>query len=101
MQACGGKGESGSRAGSRGLQGSGRPGTQRAPFCVEALEDALARYDMAEIFNTDQGSQFTSADFIEVLKNKKIQISMDGTGAWRDKVFVERLWKSIKYEEVY
>ena len=70
-------------------------------FCVEALEEALARYGKPEIFNTDQGSQFTSADFIEVLKKKSIQISMDGKGAWRDNVFVERLWKSIKYEEVY
>jgi putative transposase len=72
-----------------------------ADFCVEALEEALARYGKPEIFNTDQGSQFTSADFLEVLKKKKIQISMDGKGAWRDNVFVERLWKSIKYEEVY
>jgi putative transposase len=72
-----------------------------ADFCVEALEEALNRHGQPEIFNTDQGSQFTSADFIEVLKRKKIQISMDGKGAWRDNVFVERLWKSIKYEEVY
>lgn len=70
-------------------------------FCVEALEDALARYGQPDIFNTDQGSQFTSADFLEVLKKKSIQISMDGKGAWRDNVFVERLWKSIKYEEIY
>jgi putative transposase len=72
-----------------------------ADFCVEALEEALNRHGQPEIFNTDQGSQFTSADFIEVLKRKKIQISMDGKGAWRDNVFVERLCKSIKYEEVY
>jgi putative transposase len=72
-----------------------------ADFCVEALEEALARYGQPEIFNTDQGSQFTSTDFIKVLASHKIQISMDGKGAWRDNVFVERLWRSIKYEEVY
>jgi putative transposase len=72
-----------------------------ADFCVEALEEALARYGQPEIFNTDQGSQFTSTDFIKVLASRKIQISMDGKGAWRDNVFVERLWRSIKYEEVY
>jgi putative transposase len=72
-----------------------------ADFCIEALEEALARYGLPEIFNTDQGSQFTSTDFIKVLASRKIQISMDGKGAWRDNVFVERLWRSIKYEEVY
>lgn len=72
-----------------------------ADFCVAALEEALARYGQPEIFNTDQGSQFTSTDFIKVLASRKIQISMDGKGAWRDNVFVERLWRSIKYEEVY
>jgi putative transposase len=72
-----------------------------ADFCIEALEEALARYGQPEIFNTDQGSQFTSTDFIKVLASRKIQISMDGKGAWRDNVFVERLWRSIKYEEVY
>jgi putative transposase len=75
--------------------------TMHADFCIEALEEALASFDKPEIFNTDQGSQFTSTDFTKVLLAKKIQISMDGKGAWRDNVFVERLWKSIKYEEVY
>ena len=70
-------------------------------FCREALEEALARYGRPEIFNTDQGSQFTSAEFIDVLKKNGIAISMDGKGAWRDNVFVERLWRSVKYEEVY
>jgi putative transposase len=70
-------------------------------FCREALEEALARYGAPEIFNTDQGSQFTSAEFIDVLKRRGIRISMDGKGAWRDNVFVERLWRSVKYEEVY
>lgn len=72
-----------------------------ADFCVEALEEAIARYGKPAIFNSDQGSQFTSSAFIEVLQRNQIQISMDGRGAWRDNVFVERLWKSIKYEEVY
>jgi putative transposase len=70
-------------------------------FCREALEEALARYGSPEIFNTDQGSQFTSVEFIDVLKKRGIRISMDGKGAWRDNVFVERLWRSVKYEEVY
>ena len=72
-----------------------------ADFCVEAVEEAIARYGRPEIFNTDQGSQFTGSDFITLLKEQHIRISMDGRGAWRDNVFVERLWKSIKYEEVY
>jgi len=75
--------------------------TMEAAFCVEALEEALARHGRPEVFNTDQGSQFTSADFTGVLLDAKIAISMDGKGAWRDNVFVERLWRSIKYEEVY
>ncbi len=75
--------------------------TLSADFCVEAIEEALARNGKPEIFNTDQGSQFTSADFIKVLKDAEIAISMDGKGAWRDNVFVERLWRTIKYEEVY
>jgi putative transposase len=75
--------------------------TMEAAFCIEALEEALAKYGRPEIFNTDQGSQFTSADFIGVLLNVGIAISMDGKGAWRDNVFVERIWKSVKYEEVY
>ena len=70
-------------------------------FCREALEEALARYGSPEIFNTDQGSQFTSAEFIDILRQRDIRISMDGKGAWRDNVFVERLWRSVKYEEVY
>jgi putative transposase len=72
-----------------------------ADFCVEALEEALAKRGRPEIFNTDQGSQFTSEAFIGVLFADKIAISMDGKGAWRDNVFVERIWKSVKYEEVY
>ena len=69
--------------------------------CLEALKEAMARYGKPEIMNTDQGSQFTSIDFIKALKAAEIQISMDGKGAWRDNVFVERLWRTIKYEEVY
>ena len=72
-----------------------------ADFCVEALEEAIAKFGVPEIFNTDQGAQFTSAEFIGVLKQHQIRISMDGRGRWRDNVFIERLWKSIKYEEVY
>ena len=75
--------------------------TQEAAFCVEALEDALARHGRPEVFNTDQGSQFTSHAFTGVLLKAGIAISMDGKGSWRDNVFVERLWRSIKYEEVY
>ena len=75
--------------------------TLEADFCIEALEDALARFGKPDIFNTDQGSQFTSVAFTDVLKREKIAISMDGKGCWRDNVFVERLWRSVKYEEVY
>ena len=75
--------------------------TLSADFCIEALEDALARHGRPEICNTDQGSQFTSVEFIKVLKNVEVAISMDGKGAWRDNVFVERLWRTVKYEEVY
>jgi putative transposase len=75
--------------------------TMEAAFCIEALEEALAKHGRPEIFNTDQGSQFTGADFTGVLLNAGIAISMDGKGAWRDNVFVERIWKSVKYEEVY
>ena len=71
-----------------------------AGFCVAALEEALARYGKPEIFNTDQGSQFTSAAFTGLLTDNAIAISMDGRGAWRDNVFVERLWRFVKYEEV-
>ena len=70
-------------------------------FCIEAVEEALAKYGKPEIFNTDQGSQFTSAAFTGLLQDNAIAISMDGKGAWRDNVFVERLWRSVKYEEVY
>jgi putative transposase len=72
-----------------------------AAFCIEALEEALVKYGCPEIFNTDQGSQFTSADFTGVLIANAVAISMDGKGAWRDNVFVERIWRSVKYEEVY
>jgi len=75
--------------------------TMEAAFCVETLEEALAKHGTPEIFNTDQGSQFTSAAFTGVLMKNGIAISMDGKGAWRDNVFVERLWRSVKYEEVY
>jgi putative transposase len=75
--------------------------TLEADFCVEAVEEALARHGKPDIFNTDQGSQFTGADFTGLLLKNGIAISMDGKGAWRDNVFVERLWRSVKYEEVY
>jgi len=74
--------------------------TMEAAFCVEALEEALARHGKPGVFNTDQGSQFTGGDFTGVLLKAGVAISMDGRGAWRDNVFVERLWRSIKYEEV-
>jgi putative transposase len=70
-------------------------------FCLDAVDEALARYGRPEIFNTDQGSQFTSAAFTGLLLENAIRISMDGRGSWRDNVFVERLWRSVKYEEVY
>jgi putative transposase len=70
-------------------------------FCVSALESAIRLYGVPDIFNTDQGSQFTSADFIAVLKKHGIKISMDGKGRWMDNVFIERLWRSVKYEDVY
>jgi putative transposase len=75
--------------------------TMEAAFCVEALQEALAKHGKPETFNTDQGSQFTGAAFTGVLIKNGIAISMDGRGAWRDNVFVERLWRSVKYEEVY
>lgn len=75
--------------------------TMEVQFCIEAVEEALAKHGQPEIFNTDQGSQFTSADFTGVLIANKVAISMDGKGAWRDNVFVERIWRSVKYEEVY
>jgi putative transposase len=67
--------------------------------CVDALEEAIMKYGRPEIMNTDQGSQFTSSAFISLLQEGSIQVSMDGKGCWRDNVFVERLWKSVKYEE--
>ena len=70
-------------------------------FCIETLNEAIEKYGRPEVFNTDQGSQFTSDAFIEVLKSNDIQISMDGKGRWVDNVMVERLWRSVKYEEVY
>ena len=70
-------------------------------FCIEAVQEAIARWGCPEIFNTDQGSQFTSQAFTQMLKDRGIAISMDGRGCWRDNVFVERLWRSVKYEEVY
>jgi len=75
--------------------------TLEAEFCIEALKEAMACYGKPEIMNTDQGSQFTGIEFVNVLKDARIAISMDGKGAWRDNVFVERLWRTIKYEEVY
>ena len=72
-----------------------------AAFCVETLEEPLVKHGKPEIFNTDQGSQFTGAAFTGLLIKNGIAISMDGKGAWRDNVFVERLWRSVKYEEVY
>ena len=75
--------------------------TMEADFCLEAVEEALARHGKPAVFNTDQGSQFTSTDFTGLLLDHGIAISMDGKGAWRDNVFVERLWRTIKYEEVY
>lgn len=75
--------------------------TLSADFCVEAVQEAIDRYGKPEIFNTDQGSQFTGSAFIGLLTGHAIRISMDGKGCWRDNVFVERLWRSVKYEEVY
>jgi putative transposase len=75
--------------------------TMDVSFCIEAFEEALSKNEKPEMFNTDQGSQFTSQAFTEQLKKNGIAISLDGRGRWRDNVFVERAWKSIKYEEVY
>ncbi len=75
--------------------------TLDSSFCIDAVEDAIATYGCPEIFNTDQGAQFTSTDFTGLLQKHHIAISMDGKGCWRDNIFVERLWRSIKYEEVY
>lgn len=70
-------------------------------FCVQALQEALERYPAPEIFNTDQGAQFTAMAFTSVLEEAGIQVSLDGKGRWMDNVFIERLWRSVKYEEVY
>ena len=75
--------------------------TMDTAFCLEALEEALARYGVPEIFNSDQGSQFTSLEFTQVLKGQNVRISMDGRGRWRDNIYVERFWRSLKYECVY
>ncbi len=75
--------------------------TLTTDFCLDAVCEAITRYGCPDIFNTDQGSQFTSSDFTGLLKKHNIRISMDGQGCWRDNVFVERLWRSVKYEEVY
>ena len=75
--------------------------TMEVDFCLEAVEEALAKYGQPEIFNTDQGSQFTSEDFTGLLLKNGVKISMDGKGAWRDNVFVERLWRTVKHDEVY
>jgi putative transposase len=75
--------------------------TMHADFCVEALEEALERFGKPVIFNTDQGSQFTSSDFTSVLQKHEIRISMDGRGRWLDNVFIERVWRSLKYEAIY
>ena len=75
--------------------------TMEVDFCLAAVEEALGKHGRPEIFNTDQGSQFTSAAFTGLLADNAIAISMDGRGSWRDNVFVERLWRSVKYEEVY
>ena len=75
--------------------------TLTTDFCLDAVREAITQYGCPKIFNTDQGCQFTSQEFTGLLKDQGIQISMDGKGCWRDNVFVERLWKSIKYEEVY
>jgi putative transposase len=75
--------------------------TMEATFCIDAVEQAVAQHGCPQIFNTDQGSQFTSAEFTKVLTDNGISISMDGKGAWRDNVFVERFWRTVKYEEVY
>ena len=75
--------------------------TMDVAFCIEALQEALARFGRPEIFNSDQGSQFTSSEFTEVLRAADVRISMDGRGRWMDNVFIERLWRSLKYECIY
>jgi len=75
--------------------------TLDSAFCVDALEEAITKYGCPDIFNTDQGSQFTAEAFTNILRSNSIGISMDGKGRWRDNVFIERLWKSVKYEDIY
>src|ERR1022692_2440158 len=75
--------------------------TMDTGFCVEALQEAMDRHGQPEIFNTDQGAQFTSADFLDELETRVVRISMDGKGRYLDNIFIERLWRSLKYEEVY
>src|SRR5437588_5635232 len=75
--------------------------TMDVSFCVDAVEEALTRFGKPEIFNSDQGSQFTSQSFTSVLEQAKVQISMDGRGRWMDNVFIERLWRSLKHEDIY
>jgi len=70
-------------------------------FCADAIEEAIAKYGCPDIFNTDQGSQFTAETFTNILSSNDIAISMDGKGRWMDNVFIERLWKSVKYEDIY
>lgn len=75
--------------------------SMEADFCIEALKEAMANHGVPAIFNTDQGSQFTSYGFIKVLKDAGVQISMDGRGSWRDNIYVERFWRTLKYEDIY
>ena len=75
--------------------------TMEADFCIESLEEALHKHGAPEIFNTDQGSQFTGSNWIKVLEDNNIKISMDGKGRWMDNVFIERLWRSLKYECIF
>lgn len=86
---------------SRKVLSFGLSNTLTPDFCVDALQEAISQYGAPEIFNTDQGSQFTSAAWIDVLKASNVRISMDGKGRWIDNVFIERLWRSAKYEDIY
>jgi putative transposase len=87
--------------GTRKVLSWGLSNTLTTDFCLDAVESAIGRYGRPEIFNTDQGSQFTSQEFVDLIQGHGIRLSMDGKGRWVDNVFVERLWKSVKYEEVY
>ena len=75
--------------------------TLDSSFCTDALEEAIIKYGCPDIFNTDQGSQYTSEAFTNILRSNGIAVSMDGKGRWMDNVFIERLWKSVKYEDIY